>query len=159
VSLDDWLLALHLISAFALIGALTIFTVMIAALWRTDDPAAMTSFTRLGAVGNALVMIGTFGTIVFGIWLAISRDAYHVWDGWVIVAIVLWALLAGIGQQTGQGYRKTAEMAERLVASSGDARSPALAAAMGASRAFWLHMVTLVLVVLILIDMIWKPGA
>jgi Predicted integral membrane protein (DUF2269) len=158
VSLDDWLLALHLISAFALIGALTIFTVMIAALWHTDDPAAVTSFMRLGMAGNVLVMIGAFGTIVFGVWLAISRDAYHLWGGWVIVAIVLWALVAGFGQQAGEGYRKTAEMAEQLD-TSGGSRSPELAAAMGASRAFWMHMATLVLVVLILIDMIWKPGA
>ena len=34
-----------------------------------------------------------------------------------------------------------------------------LAAAMGASRAFWFHVATIVVVVLILIDMIWKPGA
>lgn len=159
MSLDDWLLALHLISALAMIGALTIFTVMIGALWRTDDPGAVTSFSRLGKVGNVLVMIGTFGTIVFGLWLAISQDAYHLWDGWVIVAIVLWALLAAIGKQTGDGYQKTMRMAEELVVSSGSARSPELAAAMGASRAFWMHVATVVLVVLILIDMIWKPGA
>jgi uncharacterized membrane protein len=158
VGLDDWILALHLISAFALIGALTIFTVMIAMLWRTDDPAAVTSFTRLALTGSVLVLIGTFGTITFGVWLAISRDAYHVWDGWVIVAIALWVLVAGVGQQTGERYRKTADLAEEL-ASSGTARSPELATAMGATRAFWMHIATLVLVALILIDMIWKPGA
>jgi cation transport ATPase len=158
VSLDDWLLAFHLISAFALIGALTIFTVMIATLWHSDDPAAVTSFTRLGMAGNVLVVIGSLGTVVFGVWLAISRDAYHVWDGWVIAAIVLWALMAGIGSMSGQAYGKTAETAEQLVASGG-ARSPELAAALGPSRAFWMHVTALVLVVLILVDMIWKPGA
>jgi uncharacterized membrane protein len=158
VSLDDWILALHLISAFALVGALTIFSAMIAALWRTDDPAAVTSFMRLSIPGNALVGIGMGGTIVFGVWLAISLDAYHVWDGWVIAALVLWLLGGFFGSRTGDGYKQTADMAAQL-SSSGAARSPELSAAMGASRAFWFHVATIVVVVLILVDMIWKPGA
>jgi uncharacterized membrane protein len=158
VSLDRWILALHLISAFALVGALTIFSAMIAALWRTDDPAAVTSFMRLSITGNALVGIGMGGTIVFGVWLAISLDAYHVWDGWVIAALVLWLLGGFFGSRTGDGYKQTADMAAQL-SSSGAARSPELSAAMGASRAFWFHVATIVVVVLILVDMIWKPGA
>ena len=75
MGLNDWILALHLVSAVALIAAMTMFSVMIAALWRTDDPAAVTSFMRVGLVGNVLVTIGTLGTIVFGVWLAISLDA------------------------------------------------------------------------------------
>jgi uncharacterized membrane protein len=158
VDLNDWILALHLISAASLVGALTIFSVMIAALWRTDDPSAVTSFMPLSLVGNALVILGSLGTIVFGVWLAISLDAYHVWDGWVIAAIVLWILLGAVGKQTGDGYRATAETAAQLV-SSGSPRSPELAASMGATRAFWLHVAACVIVVLILLDMIWKPGA
>jgi uncharacterized membrane protein len=158
VGLDDWILALHLISAFALVGALTIFSVMIAALWRTDDPAAVTSFMRPSIAGNVLVSVGMAGTIVFGVWLAISLDAYHVWDGWVIAALVLWLIGGFLGQQTGEGYRKTADMAAQL-SSSGAARSPELSAAMGATRAFWTHVATIVVVLLILVDMIWKPGA
>ena len=66
MDLNDWILALHLLSAVALVGALTVFSVMIVTLWRTDDPSAVTSFMRLGIVGNVLVMIGVAGTIVFG---------------------------------------------------------------------------------------------
>ncbi len=158
MSLDDWILALHLISAAALIGALTMFSVMIAALWRTESPSAVASFMPLGLVGNVLVTIGTLGTIVFGVWLAISVDAYEVWDGWVISAIVLWLVMGALGKQTGDGYRANAEFAAQI-SSSGSPRSPELAARMGASRAFWFHVATCVVVVLILLDMIWKPGA
>ncbi|MBA3433006.1 MAG: hypothetical protein H0U08_02815, partial [Actinobacteria bacterium] len=45
-------------------------------------------------MGNGAVGVGVTGTIVLGIWLAISRDEYQVWDGWVIAAIVLWVLAA-----------------------------------------------------------------
>jgi uncharacterized membrane protein len=158
MELNDWIIALHLLSAVALVASLTVFSVMIVALWRTEDPSAVTSFMRLGLVGNVLVMIGTLGTIVFGVWLAISLDAYQLWDGWVIAAIILWAVASAFGKQTGDGYRRTAEMAAQLV-SSGSPRSPELAAAMGASRAFWFHVATVVVVLVILIDMIWKPGA
>jgi uncharacterized membrane protein len=158
MELNDWILALHLLSAVALVASLTVFSVMIVALWRTEDPAAVTSFMRLGLVGNVLVTIGLLGTIVFGVWLAISLDAYELWDGWVIAAIILWAVVGALGKQTGDGYRRTAEMAAQLV-SSGSPRSPELAAAMGASRAFWFHVATVVVVLVILIDMIWKPGA
>ena len=158
MELNDWILALHLISAASLVGALTVFSVMIAALWRTEDPSAVTSFMPLGLVGNVLVTVGSLGTIVFGVWLAISLDAYQVWDGWVIAAIVLWVLMGAVGKQTGDAYRATAEMAEQLV-TSGSPRSEELAARMGATRAFWLHVASCVIVILILLDMIWKPGA
>jgi uncharacterized membrane protein len=158
MELNDWIIALHLLSAVALVASLTVFSVMIVALWRTEDPAAVTTFMPLGLVGNVLVTIGLLGTIVFGVWLAISLDAYQLWDGWVIAAIILWAVVGALGKQTGDGYRRTAEMAAQLV-SSGSPRSPELAAAMGASRAFWFHVATVVVVLVILIDMIWKPGA
>jgi uncharacterized membrane protein len=158
MELNDWILALHLISAVSLVGAVTMFSVMISALWRTDDPAAVTSFMRVGLVGNVLVSIGSLGTIIFGVWLAISLDAYQLWDGWVLAALILWAIATGVGKQAGDGYRATSEMAAQLV-SSGSPRSPELAAAMGVSRAFWFHCLSTLLILLILVDMIWKPGA
>ena len=158
MDLNDWILALHLISAVSLVGAVTMFSVMIAALWRTDDPAAVTSFMRVGLVGNVLVSIGSLGTIIFGVWLAISLDAYQLWDGWVIAAIILWFVAIGVGKQAGDGYRATSEMAAQLD-SSGSPRSPELAAAMGVTRAFWMHCISTLLIFLILVDMIWKPGA
>ncbi len=44
------------------------------------------------------VTVGSLGTIIFGIWLAISLDGVAVWSGWVIAAIILWA----IGTETGR---------------------------------------------------------
>ena len=158
MSLDDWILALHLLSAVALVAAEVVFTIMIAALWRSDSAPRVASTMPLARVGTVLVLAGMAGTIVFGVWLAISRDEYQVWDGWVIAALVLWAIGGFAGQKAGEGYQAGGELAERLVA-EGTTSSPALAETFGASRAFWLHNATLVVVVLILLDMIWKPGA
>jgi len=158
VDLNDWILALHLLSAFALIGAEVMFTIMIAALWRSDNPPQVGSTMPLARLAVVLVMVGLAGTIVFGVWLAISRDEYQLWDGWVIAALVLWALGGFLGQKSGEGYQAGGELAEKLTA-EGTTSSPELAETFGASRAFWLHSATLVVVVLILVDMIWKPGA
>ena len=76
----------------------------------------------------------------------------------MIAALVLWALGGFLGQKSGEGYTAGGELAEKLSA-DGVTSSPELAETFGASRAFWLHNATLLVVLLILIVMIWKPGA
>ena len=158
MELNDWILSLHVLSAFAMVGAMVIFWIMIVSLWGTDSTSRVASLMRVSQVGTVLVGVGSLGTIVFGVWLAISLDAYQVWDGWVLAALILWVLATAIGKQAGDGYRATSEMAAQLV-SSGSPRSPELAAALGVSRAFWFHCISTLLILLILVDMIWKPGA
>ena len=158
VSLNDWILALHLLSAVALVAAEVAFTVMIAGLWRTDSPTRVASTMPLARVGAALVMIGMAGTVIFGVWLAISREEYQLWDGWIIAALVLWAVGGFLGQKSGEGYQAGGELGAKLAA-EGTTSSPELAETFGPSRVFWLHNATLVVVVLIVVVMIWKPGA
>ena len=100
---------------------------------------------RVAKVGTLLVMIGMAGTLVFGIWLAISLDAYKLWDGWVIAALILWAIGGFLGQKAGEGYQAGGELGEKLAA-DGVTSSPELAETFGASRAFWFHNATLVVV-------------
>ena len=158
MSLDDWILALHVLSAFALVGALVIFWITIVALWNTDSTTRVASLMAVSKVGTIMIAAGSIGTIVFGVWLAISVDAYQVWDGWVIAAIVLWAIAAEVGRRAGTGYGEAGVEAEKLAA-AGTTTSPALAETFGASRALWFHAASSALFLLILIDMIWKPGA
>ena len=158
MDLNDWILALHLIAAFALVAAEVAFSIMVVALWRSDSPTRVASTMPLARLGVVLVGVGLAGTIVFGVWLAISRDEYQLWDGWVIVALVLWAIGGFLGQKSGEGYQAGGELGAKLAA-DGVTSSPELAESFGASRAFWLHWGTVVVVLLLIIDMIWKPGA
>jgi hypothetical protein len=41
---------------------------------------------------------------VFGVSLAIEVDRYRVWDGWVIAAIVLWAIGTETGRRSTDAY-------------------------------------------------------
>ena len=158
MDLNDWILSLHLLAAFALVGAEVVFTIQLMALWRTEETARVTSFVTLSRVATAMVIAGTLGTIVFGVWLALSKDGYALWDGWIIAAIILWVIGSGLGQRSGNEYAAAAARAGELSA-AGTQTSPEVAEAFGASRAFWLHVATSVVVLLVLVDMIWKPGA
>ena len=102
MDLNDWILALHVLSAFAFVGALVVFTILIVASRNIDTPGPTIALAPVGRVGNVTVIVGALGTILFGVWLAISLDAYQVWDGWVIAAIVLWAIGGGVGARAGK---------------------------------------------------------
>jgi uncharacterized membrane protein len=158
VSLNDWILSLHLLSAFAYVAAEVVFTAMIVSLWRTESTRRVSSFMPVSRIATGLVLLGSLGTLVFGIWLSISKEPYDLWDFWVIAAIVLWAVAGGLGQQAGNAYGSAGMEATRL-ATSGTETNPALAETFGASRAFWFHLVSTVAILAILVLMVWKPGA
>jgi hypothetical protein len=134
VSLDDWIRALHILSAFALVGALVVLWSGYLVLRGTGPSDGL---GRLFRIGTVAIGIGMTGTLVFGVWLAISLDGYEVWDGWVIAALVLWAAAGGTGDRAGKLSREPGGVQQALV----------------------LHAISTLAVVLILIDMIWKPGA
>ena len=103
------------------------------ALGGPTPPRAVTTAQILDGAGG-------IGTLIFGVWLALYVEGYELWDGWIIAAIVLWAAAAETGR-----------------------RSHAALTAGGAAVATvtsnrW-HWIRAALVVLLLADMIWKPGA
>jgi len=159
VSLDDWILALHVLSAFALVAGNILFWALIAAVRQTDTPEGTIRMEPIVKVGNAAIGIGAGGTIILGIWLAFSVGGYDIWDGWIIAAIVLWALSAELGRRTGAAYMQGMNKAQELRTAGQTESSPELLAVNRTSTGVLLHFLTSVVVLLILIDMIWKPGA
>jgi hypothetical protein len=159
VTFDSWLIALHLLFATALVGAVTIFWVLVIAVRRTDQPAHLLALQPLMRVGGIAVIAGSLGTVVFGVWLAITLDAYHPWDGWVIAAIVLWAIASETGRRTDPEYGRAFTRAGELVAAGETGPSAELTALCRPRTGMLLHVISSVAVLLILLDMIWKPGA
>lgn len=158
MSLNDWILALHLLAAFAFLGALIVFTLMIIALWNTDSTRRVTSFMLVARIGTVMVAVGAIGSVVFGIWLSLTKEPYDPWDAWIVVSLVLWAVAGGLGGRAGKEYGDAALEAARLL-ESGVETSPEVRATYGPSRAFWLHVAGTVGVLLIVVLMVWKPGA
>jgi hypothetical protein len=119
----DTLLFFHVLAAFML-GA----TVVVSSALVLGAPAG----PRTSTVSNVLWDVGGLGTLVFGVWLALYVDGYEIWDGWILAAIVLWAIATELGRR---------------------ARDIAVA-----NVAAW-HWLRTLAVVLLLADMVWKPGA
>jgi hypothetical protein len=135
VSRYDWLLFLHVLSAFAAVGSVVVFTPIVVAARRGGEGAA--GALRLTPLARRLWDVGGAGTLVLGVWLAVDLDQYDLLDGWVLGALVLWAVAAGAGVRLGQ------------VLQGGE----------DASRANLLYVVTAAAVAALLVVMIFKPGA
>lgn len=156
---DDWLLALHLLSAFALVGALTMFSIGVFALRSAGTPRRVLALQPAMRVATATIAVGVVGTIVFGVWLAISVDAYQVWDVWVLLAIVGWAAATETGRRSGAAFGEAVRRAETLVGEGRNEPDAELQALAGNRQAANLHWISTAITLLVLADMIWKPGA
>ena len=139
VELYDWLLFLHVLGAFLAVGALTALWALILGTRATApllDPATSMTYGRFFGI---LVGVGMTAALVLGIWLAIDVDAYELWDGWILASIVLWAISGWAGGQAGKAFE-------------GDPIA-------GRARGIRFQAINSVGLLVILVLMIWKPGA
>jgi drug/metabolite transporter (DMT)-like permease len=155
VSFYDWMLALHLLSAFAVGAALVLYSVLVFAGRRMTTLAETRALFRLAPLGTILIIAGSALVLVFGVILALDSDTFEIWDGWIIAGIILWAALAGVGQRTGTYYMAVDKLAQQSDAGTEAEVLSRLRASTGAT----LHFVTVGIFLLLLLDMIFKPGA
>jgi hypothetical protein len=153
------MLALHVLAAFAYVAGVVLFWILIVAVRRIDTPEETIRMGPIVNVGNAAVGIGAGGTILLGIWLAFALDGYAIWDGWIIAALILWAIAAAFGQRTGAAYMQGMTKAKELDAAGQRGANAELLALNRTSNGVLMHALTSVVVLLILLDMIFKPGA
>jgi hypothetical protein len=132
----DTLLFLHLLSAFIAFITIAIFGAYVlgAPMGNAGQRIADISWSVSGA-----------GLLIFGIWLALYVDGYEIWDGWILGALVLFGAASAFGAWAQKGI--TATMGE----AGGEAPSMGRVAA-------W-HWLRTLSVIVILVLMIWKPGA
>lgn len=155
----DWLLFLHVLAAFSLVAAEVLFSFVILSSRNLDVPSDVARIFRLSRIGEVLVNAGAIGVLAFGIWLAIDVDEYQIWDGWIIAALVLWALFAEAGRRVGKIYNAARDRARALVAESRNEPSAELNAILRSQTGLVLQAASVVIVILFLIDMVYKPGA
>jgi hypothetical protein len=134
MSTYDWLLFLHLLAAFLLVSGLVAYAVLVLSSGGEAVSRA------LGAPALGLWNAGGLGTLVFGVWLALEVDGYELWDGWIIAALVLWLIGSGAAERLATGVR----------------------AGQSVGRVEGARMIVGVMALttlLLLLDMIFKPGA
>jgi uncharacterized membrane protein len=159
VSRYEWLLFLHVLAAFALVAAVVLYTFLVVAALSLDRPGEVVRTFRMATLGDVLSGIGGLGTLAFGIWLALEVDGYKLWDGWIIAAFVLWATSGGLVDQAARHYRRVRGRANALLREGRDEPSSELKALLTSPRALVMHSLGVLLTLLLLLDMIAKPGA
>ena len=159
MSFDSWMLALHVLSAFALVAGMVLFWALIVAVRRADTPEETLRMGPAARVAGASVGLGMGGTIAFGIWLAFSVGGYDIWDGWIIAALVLWVVAARFGAMTNASYERGVQKAQELGGEGVSTPNAELLALNRTQNGVLFQSLTSIAVLLILIDMIWKPGA
>lgn len=143
----DFLLLVHVLSAFALVGGTVAFWAIALATRPAKPLLSMATVAALVGPTTALTVIGTLGTLVFGVWLAIYLDEYQPWDGWIVASLVLWLVATATGARSGKEYN-----------------SAGTAATSDEVARFWMRgnvlaAVSTVAVLAVLMLMIFKPGA
>jgi hypothetical protein len=155
VDFYDWVLAFHLLAAFSIAAALVLYSVLVVVGRRMDTLAQTRLLFRVAPAGGPLIGAGMGLTLLLGIVLAIDSEAFQVWDPWVIAAIVLWALFAEVGRRTGAYYTEIQKLAE----SGGDGAETEVFARLRAPTGARLHYANVAVFLLLVLDMIFKPGA
>lgn len=158
ISLYGWVLSLHLLFAFALVGALVLFMIALVAARRLESPAAVPVLGRIVGAGTAALRVGLVGTVVFGVWLVFVVKGYTIWQGWILAALILWIVTGALGDRSVVLYKRAA-----TVAGGGAAENSApghqLASGFRSRALLGFRLGALIAAIAILALMIWKPGA
>jgi hypothetical protein len=125
----EWLLFFHVLAAFLLVAGVVAYGVLV-----FNGGAAVRR--ALGPPALALWNGGAMGVLVFGVWLAVDTDGYAIWDAWIIAALVLWLVAGGVGDRLARGLREGDDREARVLVT-----------------------VMALATLLLLLDMIFKPGA
>ncbi len=138
MDLHDWLLFLHVLGAFLAVGALTALWALVLGMRGSPPLLDARSAMVYGRTAGILVGVGMMVALIFGIWLAIDLEAYKLWDAWILISLVLWAIGGGAGGQAGKAFERGPE---------------------GVAAGIRFQAINSVAVLVILVLMIWKPGA
>jgi uncharacterized membrane protein len=149
--LYEWLLLLHILGAIVWLGGLVVLNVLATLAVRGGEPATVARFVaNLRVVGPLTLAPSMAAVIGFGIWLVLDSGAWEFGQAWIWVALILF----GAAFLVGAGFQGRAAIAAQRAAESGDHRE----AARQLVRWSWGMRLILVLLVVVVWDMVFKPG-
>jgi uncharacterized membrane protein len=88
MTLDSWLKFGHVLSAIVWLGGGLVLSLVGSRAERSDDPGAIREFARtLTYIGPRVMIPSVLGTIVFGIALVLTNAAWDFAQAWVLVGL------------------------------------------------------------------------
>ncbi len=151
----QWLLMLHIASAFCFFGGSVAAAILNTLAIRAERPSETAQLLRLIRVTLPVVFLGVLGTLVFGIWLW-HRLGFSIGAGWIWASLALWVVANALGGIGGRHQQRARELAERL-AGEGDASTGELRALLRDRTGLAVSWAAGAATLAILVLMIWKP--
>jgi uncharacterized membrane protein len=153
----QWLLSLHVTGAFMVLGGVVMAGIFNVTALRRERPSEIALMFRLTQFAAGVVSTGLLVTLAIGLWLVSDAD-YGYGDTWIVLSLILWVITGALGGIGGRREKETRLLAERL-AGEGDTPSPELDGRLRDPVTLALSWGSGLLVIVILVLMIWKPGA
>src|SRR5947207_12381490 len=149
-SLYDWLMFFHIVAAMVWVGGLVTLALLATQALRGDQPDNVARFVRslrlIGPMfGPAMMLV-----LGLGIWMVIDSDAWTFGQGWVRLALGLFAVAFVVGALF---QSRAAILAQRAV-DAGDHGE----ATRQLRRWSWGMRLILLLLLVVTWDMVFKPG-
>jgi uncharacterized membrane protein len=153
IGLYEWLKAFHVLFAVVWVGGALALQALAIRIVREHDPAKMAAFAGQAEwIGFRVFAPASGLLLILGIWMVIDEPAWTFGQLWILAALAMFAysFLSGllyIGPQSGK--------LKKIYETEG-VESPAGVALL--RRLFVMSRIELVLLVLIVFDMVLKPG-
>jgi uncharacterized membrane protein len=153
VELYDWVLLGHIVAAITWVGGAITMQMVGARLVGVEGPDALATFARtMEWIGPRLYMPASLAVLGFGIALVSVSDAWSIGQLWIVLALVGVAISAiGGAVYFGPQAKRIGEALRTEGAES--ERAQALI-----RRVFVVGRIDLLLLLLIVADMVLKPG-
>jgi uncharacterized membrane protein len=144
---------LHVLAAVIWVGGAFTLQMLATKAVRSNDPARVSA---LGAdaqfVGQRVFFPASVAVLVFGIWLVIDSEAWAFGQAWIIFALIVSAASAVVGMAYfGPESQRISKLTEELGPEHPDV-------AVRIKRIFLVGRIELILLLLVVADMVVKPG-
>jgi uncharacterized membrane protein len=147
----------HITGAFFLVSGSVAAGVLNVLSVRAQRPSETALYLRLIRGIVPVIGLGSIATLVFGLWLVHELD-FSYWSFWIIAAIVLWLISGALGGAGGKHQERARVKAEQL-ATAGDASDDELRSLLRDRRGQAMSWLAGLATLLLLVDMVWKPGS
>ncbi len=153
-SLYDTLKFLHVLAAIVWLGS-GIYAQALATMVRGEhDPARLAMVARdIGRLGQRLITPAAISVLVFGVWLVAADPYLNFTDTWIEVGLIgyLITLITGAGFLGPESARLGSLSAQR------DPSDPEIQERI--KRIFLVSRIDLVVLIVVVADMVFKPGS
>jgi uncharacterized membrane protein len=157
VTLENVALFSHILGALLLIAGTTVAGVAFEAARRREAPAEIALLLGLTRIGVALVGAGTVLVLAFGLWL-VHLGHWGYGAPWIVAALCLFAAALVLGAIGGQRPKRARKLAVRLAA-DGTGATAELRKLLDDRASLATNYLSAILIVVILVLMVVKPGA